>query len=90
MAIDTPETLKTQIGEQLILIDTSDNDTAVHIIPCAVRAGDHLILKAHAGMDLSGIIASLLKNNISVNTVTVRESTLEDVFLTLTGRNIYE
>ncbi len=91
VAIDTPQSLKAQIGKQVMLANTSDNDAAAQAIPGAVVVGNQLMIDmTYVGMTLSEIVTQLSETNIKVSIASVRESTLEDVFLKLTGRIINE
>ncbi|MCU1417089.1 MAG: transporter, partial [Schumannella sp.] len=44
----------------------------------------------HAGRELAGLLRALDKDDIALDSIEVRRPTLDDVFLTLTGRSLRE
>jgi ABC-2 type transport system ATP-binding protein len=74
IALDTPQNLKNGIGGDIITITTSDPATVVQI------------LTKH----ISEIISLLNQHNIPIHSVSIHKPTLEDVFLSFTGKTIRE
>ncbi|MBB4951705.1 ABC-type multidrug transport system ATPase subunit [Kitasatospora gansuensis] len=94
IADDTPAVLKTRLGNTVIELGMGDEARAVRaatvlggqlaepperegaLLRLASRDGSRLLLDVLHSLDTSGLVPS---------TVTVRESSLDDVFLALTG-----
>ena len=100
LELDTPGNLKRSIGEGDLLdivFDDSDNKVGQDAILNAIQPicesvkinADHLILKApHLVGLLPQITAKLTELGVIAREVTLRENTLEDVFIHLTGRRL--
>lgn len=91
VAIDTPEALKARVGADRVQISTDDDPTAVArlgerfgveaamhdgMVTIAVPGGAEFVPRLFAGLD------------VPINTVTVTRPSLDDVFMTHTGRTI--
>lgn len=96
IALDTPENLKNGIGGDIITITTPEFETAskvlnepwinrLEIYDDEVRIG----LK-NAEQHISEIITMLNQHQIPVHSVSIHKPTLEDVFLSYTGKKIRE
>jgi ABC-2 type transport system ATP-binding protein len=96
LVIDTPENLKHKIGkgDKLEIVYTGTIPLATDIIPLAeeVVLGDSVIcFKSRAIVDRIPFILETLKNKgITITGMNLSENTLEDVFITLTGRRLRE
>ena len=100
LKLDTPGNLKRSIGEGDLLeivFDDSDNKVGPDAILNAIQPicesakinADRLILKApHLVGLLPQITAKLTELGITAREITLRENTLEDVFIHLTGRTL--
>jgi len=94
IALDTPTELKHGVGGDVITLATDDNDTAIKELADifnlkAEKNGDNSIfLTAPNGESvIPDIIRKLTPRILSVS---LKEPSLDDVFLTLTGRQIRE
>ena len=99
LLLDNPQNLKKTIGEGDILEIIFDNaneallNTFIDIIPMfngSIKKGSNYILIKHPGIieHLSEIKTSAIKIGLTISEIKVRENTLEDVFIHLTGRNL--
>ncbi|QTN01433.1 ATP-binding cassette domain-containing protein [Sediminibacillus dalangtanensis] len=93
IALDTPDQLKTNVGGDIIEIETEDNQAAKSVLmekyEVEVKeAGGSLTFQVDKG---SEFLVQFVKNfDIPIKTVNLRRPTLNDVFLALTGREIRE
>ncbi|MFC1734054.1 ABC transporter ATP-binding protein, partial [candidate division KSB1 bacterium] len=96
---DTPDSLKRSIGEgdileiELNLHDDQSISAAYEmikkIIPQITQTQNSLILKSRNIVEkIQGITASLEQKNYKIDQIHLRENTLEDVFIHLTGRRL--
>jgi ABC-2 type transport system ATP-binding protein len=100
VADDTPDVLKRKISGDLVEAIVSDSSqastTAEHFSRVAfestVSVEDTKVSGrfANAGSELTGLLRSLDSAGVSVTSIEVRRPTLDDVFLTLTGRSLRE
>jgi len=99
IAEDTPEQLKEKIGAgDVVEIDfTGDTASAIKnleklkFIRKVSKIQEHLVIVAEAGITRLGEITNTLHNcGGSVGKIAVRQNTLEDVFIHLTGRRLGE
>jgi ABC-2 type transport system ATP-binding protein len=99
LKLDTPKELKRNIGEGDILeieIDISSfNDSLernLKQIVSKISLTDHTILIRERGIleKIPAILELLKSNNINLKNLRLRENSLEDVFITLTGRRLRE
>jgi len=98
LVIDTPEVLKRNVGEgdvlEIKLKETGDKATkvleAVKAIAGDCRIQDSLlIIRTLCAADkLPDIVQALDKAGVSRGEITLRTNTLEDVFISLTGRRL--
>ena len=91
VAIDTPERLKDDVGGDLVVIKSSDNENAVKELAeswsLETKVQDDLVIFSVPRGDefLPEFVRKFKGQLLSIN---VRRPTLEDVFLKLTGRDI--
>jgi ABC-2 type transport system ATP-binding protein len=101
LVVDTPEALKRTVGEGDVMDfqfrDETESALAEDILRAqlsastAVRTNSHLTLRTlHAVGRLPALIEAFHKAGIPPQDVRLRENTLEDVFLQLTGRRLRE
>ena len=95
IANDTPEALKAQLGGTVIEMGFGDEETAARALPAvtAAAAVAHVereeatirVTSDDGAKMLMGILRPLDGDGLEPATLTVREPSLDDVFLTLTG-----
>ena len=100
VASDTPEALKQQVAGdlvELIVVDAAQLPRAAAALAALVPGstpdveGSLVSLRVpHAGRELAGLLRALDRDNIALESIEVRRPTLDDVFLTLTGRSLRE
>lgn len=98
LVVDTPEALKQSLGEEQVMEigvppeeSTRALQIATPILPGAKLSGDTLLLRGADLMEaLPEILRSLHTARIEVQVIHMRSSTLEDVFISLTGRSLRE
>jgi len=99
LLLDTPQNLKKTVGEGDILeivLGNGDHDKVTFFrkmvaqLSLDVAEGTESIIVKHPDviMHLSAIKNIAEKNNLVVSEIKLRENTLEDVFIHLTGRNL--
>jgi ABC-2 type transport system ATP-binding protein len=98
LSLDTPEALKRTAGEGDVLeIETDPGEMqqalgAVQKVTSQVSGTDHtLVIRARSAVDLlPGILEALRAASVQPGEVRLRASSLEDVFISLTGRRLRE
>jgi ABC-2 type transport system ATP-binding protein len=98
LTVDTPAALKSQVGEGDVLeleVEGEAPDRAVQVlgsIAADVTCVDHtLVIRARGMVELlPAILNALSEAAIQPGEVRLRENTLEDVFIALTGRRLRE
>lgn len=93
IALDTPETLKTNVGGDIIEVEATDNDAAEKIITDdyhldVKRSESKLTFQVAKGSEF--LVTFVKEFPVEILTVNLRRPTLNDVFLQLTGREIRE
>lgn len=96
IALDTPQNLKDGIGGDVVTIKTSDSEAVSRILtePWVFRLETHgdevRISLQNADQHISSIITLLNQHMIPITSVSIHKPTLEDVFLSFTGKTIRE
>jgi ABC-2 type transport system ATP-binding protein len=100
VASDTPEALKQSVSGdlvELVLTDPANLARAATalaaLVPGATADTDGLTVSMrvpHAGRELAGLLRALDRDDIALDSIEVRRPTLDDVFLTVTGRSLRE
>jgi ABC-2 type transport system ATP-binding protein len=101
LVLDTPEALKRQVGEGDVLeidLDGDQNlppekglDVVSRLVPDTNLVGRTLVVRAKGIVDLlSSITETLRAAGFQPGEIRLRENTLEDVFIALTGRRLRE
>jgi ABC-2 type transport system ATP-binding protein len=100
VASDTPDALKRQIAGDLVeLVLASDSEVAAaasHLATLSATATpdvDGLVVSMRiqdAGAELPGLLRALDSAGVKLAAIEVRRPTLDDVFLTMTGRSLRE
>ncbi|HKK45855.1 MAG TPA: ATP-binding cassette domain-containing protein [Balneolaceae bacterium] len=90
IAVDTPRSLKEQVGGGLIRLDTEDNESVLHWLKQqdleAENSNEGLFIVSN---DPSGLLPTILSHiEQKVTRAEIRQPSLEDVFLKLTGRSL--
>jgi ABC-2 type transport system ATP-binding protein len=97
VAEGTPADLKRSIGSDLVIVRVDDTDaarqavSAIPIVDSVDVHGDALTAATSDGpAAVSPIVVALSDRGVRVQSLTLREPTLDDVFLTLTGTHLQE
>ncbi|HXX55341.1 MAG TPA: ATP-binding cassette domain-containing protein [Methanoregula sp.] len=96
IALDTPEKLKDGIGGDVVTIASPDPAAiaAALVEPWISRVEQHdgqvAITLQDAEQHLSGIVGLLIGKGITIESISIHKPTLEDVFLSFTGKTIRE
>jgi ABC-2 type transport system ATP-binding protein len=96
IALDTPARLKDSIGGDVVTIRSPDTAkiTAALAVPWILRAEIHddevILTLKNAEQYLSVIVTRLNEAQIPITSISVHKPTLEDVFLSFTGKTIRE
>ena len=93
IALDTSKNLKDSLGGDTIILDLKDEDVqkATKIFKNSKNFDGQLFLSVkNAGREIKRILETAKKNKIDVIEVNIRRPTLNDVFLSLTGKEIRE
>ncbi|SDJ76773.1 ATP-binding cassette domain-containing protein [Sediminibacillus albus] len=93
IALDTPDQLKTNVGGDIIEVETENNQAAEALLEEmysveVTAAGQALTFQVDKGSEF--LVKFVKEFDIPICTVNLRRPTLNDVFLTLTGREIRE
>ena len=99
LLLDTPQNLKRTVGEGDILELVTENSTESAMMQFAkniasfsmdVKINDESVLIKHSNIieQLPAIKNLAEKNGLTISEIKLRENTLEDVFIHLTGRNL--
>ena len=90
VALDTPRALKARLGGGVIKLNTEDDVKAKqwleqHGYTCEKNSNELMLIHP----DPASVVPELMRNlNVKVQRVEVHEPSLEDVFITLTGRKL--
>jgi len=93
IALDKPKNLKDSLGGDTIILDLKDEDIkkAMKFFKNSRVFNGQLFLSVkNAGKEIKRILEVAKKNKIDVIEANIRKPTLNDVFLSLTGREIRE
>jgi len=99
LLLDTPQNLKRTVGEGDILELVTENSTEramlqfarnIALLSMDVKINDESVLIKHSNIieQLPTIKNLAEKNGLKISEIKLRENTLEDVFIYLTGRNL--
>jgi ABC-2 type transport system ATP-binding protein len=99
VALDTPQALIESLGGSLIVLGIPDGappsvDEALRGLPHSLevsRVDHHISIRArHTHQALIGIIETMDRASVSIQSLEILEPNLESVFLTLTGKRLRE
>jgi ABC-2 type transport system ATP-binding protein len=96
IAIDTPKNLKDGLGGDLVTIRSPDPAGVVASLrePWVIRAETHnddvVVSLKNADQYVSTIVTLLNKQQVPIVSISIHKPTLEDVFLSFTGKTIRE
>jgi ABC-2 type transport system ATP-binding protein len=96
IAMDTPARLKDTIGGDVVTIRSPDTAKIPAALPVPwvkrqeTREGEVILTLENAEQHLSEIVTRLNAEHIEITSISVHKPTLEDVFLSYTGKTIRE
>ena len=101
LKLDTPKNLKKEVGEgdiiEITLSDPNNNEEVINylkgfndIISVIELEGKINLRALNAVGKLPKIIGTLEESNIGIDDLAIRQNTLEDVFIELTGTGLRE
>ena len=96
IALDTPKNLKDGIGGDVLTIRSSDPAAIVAALaePWITRVEQHndevIVSLQNAEQHISTIVTLLTAKQIPIESIAIHKPTLEDVFLSFTGKTIRE
>jgi ABC-2 type transport system ATP-binding protein len=97
IALDTPHNLKEDLGGETITIQTRDNDlfadkiAEAKLVDEIIKTNSELNLRVkNAHKALPPVVALAMSSRIYVETISIGEPDLDDVFMYYTGRKIRE
>ncbi|ABS55537.1 daunorubicin resistance ABC transporter ATPase subunit [Methanoregula boonei 6A8] len=96
IAMDTPARLKDAIGGDVVTIHSPDTAKIPAALPVPwvkrqeTREGEIILTLENAEQHLSEIVTRLNAEQIEITSISVHKPTLEDVFLSYTGKTIRE
>jgi len=96
IAMDTPARLKDAIGGDVVTIRSPDTAKIPDALPVPwvkrqeTREGEVILTLENAEQHLSEIVTRLDAEKIAITSISVHKPTLEDVFLSYTGKTIRE
>jgi ABC-2 type transport system ATP-binding protein len=86
VALDTPAALKASVGQDRVTIRTVDDEAALRALPDAVLTADGIVISVDDG---AGYVPQLFATlGVEITNVSIRRPSLDDVFLSYTGRTI--
>ena len=95
IAMDTPQNLKNELGGETILIHSSDNDllnrkiTEAELAETILQTENELNLCVkNAHNNVARIVELAVSVGVHIDSITIREPDLNDVFMHFTGREI--
>ena len=86
VALDTPTALKATVGTDRVTIRTADDETALARLDGAVLTGDGIVISVENGESYVPELFATL--GVPITNVSISRPTLDDVFLSYTGRTI--
>jgi ABC-2 type transport system ATP-binding protein len=96
IALDTPARLKDSIGGDVVTIRSPETEKTAKVlaVPWIKRLETHdgevILTLENAEQHLSTIVTLMNEKNIPITSISVHKPTLEDVFLSFTGKTIRE
>ena len=96
IALDSPENLVRQLGAEKRVIFSANGDFSPHVLEAVdgvsrvERSGDRVVVYGTGDRLISRVVAALEQNRCDFQDLRVQQPNLEDVFLSLTGREMRE
>jgi ABC-2 type transport system ATP-binding protein len=91
ISLDTPKKLKDSIGGDSIILYTANTKKLSSLFPKSTEYENKVIITVkNAGKEVQDVLIKVRENNIEVSEVEIHKPSINDVFLTLTGRTIRE
>ncbi|MFA5331871.1 MAG: ATP-binding cassette domain-containing protein [Methanoregula sp.] len=94
IALDTPDRLKDSLGGDLVTVKSPQAEkiptalSAPWINRIEIRGNDVVVSLKNSEQHISWIVTRLNEENIPIEAITIHKPTLEDVFLSFTGKSI--
>jgi ABC-2 type transport system ATP-binding protein len=96
IASGTADSLKNTLGEDMIYLETKDDDKALQVARGIVRVSDarktskgvELILSADGGKIMPDLLKTMDREGIGILSVRMKKPSLDDVFVHYTGREL--
>jgi ABC-2 type transport system ATP-binding protein len=93
---DKPSTLKKSLGGDVVKILLENNIKEINVIikklnnvkSVKIEGSMVYLTVEHADKNIENIIMFLKKNNLKIKSITIKEPSLDDVFLNYTGENL--
>jgi ABC-2 type transport system ATP-binding protein len=86
VALDTPDALKASVGTDRVTIRTADDDEALRRLPGAISTSEGIVINVEDG---EAYVPELFRTlGVSITNVSISRPSLDDVFLSYTGRTI--
>jgi ABC-2 type transport system ATP-binding protein len=86
VALDTPTALKAAVGTDRVTIQTADNEKALAKLKDATLTSDGIVISVEDGESYVPKLFKTLK--VPISSVSISRPSLDDVFLSFTGRTI--
>jgi ABC-2 type transport system ATP-binding protein len=86
VALDTPAALKASVGSDRVTIRTADDESALAHLADAVLTADGIVISVEDGASYVPRLFESLR--VPITNVSIRRPSLDDVFLSYTGRTI--
>ncbi|MEM7824995.1 MAG: ATP-binding cassette domain-containing protein [Candidatus Aenigmatarchaeota archaeon] len=91
IALDSPENLKNKLGNSNIILEVFDTEKAKQLFPNARILRNRVILPAkYIEREIGRIFRIAIKNQLQIYETSIHKPSLNDVFISLTGRGIRE
>jgi ABC-2 type transport system ATP-binding protein len=86
VALDTPDALKASVGTDRVTIRTEDDEEALRRLPGSISTSEGVVINVEDG---EAYVPELFRTlGVSITNVSISRPTLDDVFLSYTGRTI--
>jgi ABC-2 type transport system ATP-binding protein len=86
VALDTPDALKASVGTDRVTIRTEDDEEALRRLPGSISTSEGVVINVEDG---EAYVPELFRTlGLSITNVSISRPSLDDVFLSYTGRTI--
>ena len=93
VAMGSPESLRQEIGQEVVTLSTEDNAAAARKLwrLCRIKAQVHNGYLSFNATEANALLPTIVRGlSVPIRSIDVRRPTLEDVFIKLTGQTIRE